>query len=41
MTLYKVLLTFEHVVKMLKCDYIAAVLSGGAVYYALPDGYNL
>ena len=41
-TLYKVVLTFESVHKILKCDHsnesYCAVLSCGAVYYAVQDG---
>ena len=42
--LYKVVLTFESVDEILKCDYSNesywAVLSCGAVYYAVQDGSN-
>ena len=42
--LYKVVLTFESVNKILKCDYsnesYRAVLSCGAVYYAVQGGSN-
>ena len=41
-TLYKVVLTFESVDEILKCDYSSesygAVLSCGAVYYAVQGG---
>ena len=40
--LYKVILTFESVDKILKCDHSSesycAVLSSGAVYYAVQGG---
>ena len=43
--LYRVVLTFESVDKILKYDYSTescwAVLSCGAVYYAVEDGSNL
>ena len=43
-TLYKVILTFESVDEILKCDHSNgsywAVLSCGAVYYAVQDGSN-
>jgi len=43
-TLYKVLLTFESVDEFLKCDHsnesYSAVLSCGAVYYAVQGGSN-
>ena len=43
--LYKVVLTFESVDEILKCDHsnksYRAVLSCAAVYYALQGGYNL
>ena len=42
--LYKVVLTFESVGEILKCDHsnenYCAVLSCGAVYYAVQDGSN-
>ena len=42
--LYKVDLTFESVDEILKCDHsnesYGAVLSCGAVYYAVQDGSN-
>ena len=42
--LYKVVLTFESVDKILKCDHSSesyrAVLSCGAVYYAVQGGSN-
>ena len=42
--LYKVVLTFESVDKILKCDHLnesyRAVLSCGAVYYAVQGGSN-
>jgi len=42
--LYKVVLTFESVDEILKCDHsnesYRAVLSCGAVYYAIQDGSN-
>ena len=42
--LYKVILTFESVDKILKCDFSNesywAVLSCGAVYYAVQAGSN-
>ena len=43
--LYKVVLTFESVDKILKCDhsnesYFRAVLSCGTVYYAVQGGSN-
>ena len=41
---YKVVLTFESVDEMLKCDHsnesYGAVLSRGAVYYAVQGGSN-
>ena len=41
--LYKVVLTFESVDEILKCDYsnesYRAVLSRGAVYFTLEGGY--
>ena len=43
--LYKVILTFESVDVILKCNHSNesywAVLSCGAVYYAVQDGYNV
>ena len=43
--LYKVVLTFESVVEILKCDHsnesYRAVLSCGAVYYAIQGGSNI
>ena len=43
-TLYKVVLTFESVGEILKCDHsnenYLAVLSCGAVYYAVQGGSN-
>ena len=43
-TLYKVVLTFESVDEILKCDHSNesnwAVLSCGTVYYAVQDGSN-
>ena len=43
--LYKVVLTFESVDEILKCDHSNesywAVLSCGTVYYAVQDGSNL
>ena len=43
--LYKMVLTFEFVNEILKCDHssesYSAVLSCGAVYYAVQDGSNL
>jgi len=43
-TLYKVVLTFESVDEILKCDHSnesdLAVLSCGAVYYAVQGGSN-
>ena len=42
--LYKVVLTFESVDEILKCDHssksYSAVLSCGAVYYAVQSGSN-
>ena len=42
--LYKVVLTFESVDEILKCDHLNesywAVLSRGTVYYAIQDGSN-
>jgi len=42
--LYKVVLTFESVDEILRCDHAndnsRAVLSSGAVYYAAQGGYN-
>ena len=42
--LYKVVLTFEAVDEILKCDHsnesYGAVLSCGTVYYAIPGGSN-
>ena len=42
--LYKVVLTFESVDEILKCDHSSesyrAVLSCGVVYYAVQGGYN-
>ena len=42
--LYKVILTFESVDEILKCDHLnesyRAVLSCGAVYYAVQSGSN-
>ena len=44
MTLYKVVLTFESVDEILKCDHLNesywAVLSCGTVYYAQQGGSN-
>ena len=44
LTLYKVVLTFESVDKILKCDHsnesYLAVLSCGTVYYAVQGGSN-
>ena len=41
---FKVVLTFDSVYKILKCDYsnesYRAVLSSGAVYYAVQGGSN-
>ena len=43
--LYKLVLTFESVDEILNCDHLdesyRAVLSCGAVYYAVQDGSNL
>ena len=43
-TLYKVVLTFESVDEILKCDHLNenywAVLCCGAVYYAVQSGSN-
>ena len=43
--LYKVVLTFESVNEILKCDHsnesYRAVLSCGAIYFAVQGGYNV
>ena len=43
--LYKVVLAFKSVYKILKCDHsnesYRAVLSCGAVYYTVQNGYNV
>jgi len=42
--LYKMVLTFESVNEILKCDHLnesyCAVLSCGAVYYSVQGGFN-